>query len=158
MSISFYSHQHLIGPVLRVGKTFLSLLHCLSSLVRDQSAVLYGFLFLQVTALNHLGADDSQFIHGAWTSPLERNMPTASVMSPLRCLVDRHKLTQLHHLLPVSSASLSDSSAFRAVHKSPSPSSLKSLSNLARNVDPSLEQTRNLAASHQEFNCFSPGT
>lgn len=42
MSISFYSYQHLIGPVLLVGKTFLSLLHCLSSLVRDQSVLLYG--------------------------------------------------------------------------------------------------------------------
>lgn len=79
MSISFYSHQHLIGPVLLVGKTFLSPLHCLSSLVRDQSAGLYGFLFVQIMALKHLGADDSQFIHGAWTSPLERNMPAASV-------------------------------------------------------------------------------
>lgn len=54
-----------------------------------------GFLFFQVTALNHLGADESQFIRGAWTSPLERYMPAASVMSPLGCLVDRklHKLT-----------------------------------------------------------------
>lgn len=65
-----------------------------------------GFLFFQITALSHLGADESQFIRGAWTSPLERNMPAASVMSPLGCLVDRkqHKLTHLHHLLPVSSA------------------------------------------------------
>lgn len=79
-----------------------------------------GFLFFQVTALNHLDADESQFIRGAWTSPLERNMPAASVMSPLGCLVDRkqHKLMQLHRLLPVSSASLSDNSAFHAVQAS----------------------------------------
>lgn len=38
----FHSSQRLIASLLLAEKTFPSLLHCLSSLARDQSVVLYG--------------------------------------------------------------------------------------------------------------------
>lgn len=115
-------------------------------------ALFLVFLFVHVMALTLLGADDSQFIHPAWTCLLKRTMPTDVSSRMPNSQGSEHIQAQ------AAPSPTSISHAAQAPNHDLCPSSLKPLSNMAANDDSSSEQIRNLTTSHQELNHFSPWT